>query len=85
MFLGVNSTGMIYSVAYDGSAITYDNREVERENYFISGLLGFSYRYHDFFSVGPYFQASTDLIKGKSIPDPVQVKIKPMRIYHLVL
>ena len=76
VILGVSGKGVIYSVAYDGSLITSDDRDVERENFLTSGLFGLNYHYHQLFSVRVHFQATTDLIKEKSIPDPPPGKDK---------
>lgn len=68
--LGLRGTALIYSVLYDGSVITGDDRDVERENLIASGLIGLNYHYHDLFSVRLHFQVSTDLLKEDFIPDP---------------
>ena len=71
MVLGISGTALAYSVLYDGSVISGDEREVDRETFFASGLVGFIYRYHPFFSFGAYLQSSTDLLKMDSLPDPL--------------
>jgi len=69
VLLGIQGAGLIYSVLYDGSFVTTDDRSVERESVVFSGLAGLVYRFHNFFSVHLYFNATTDLLKGDSIPE----------------
>ena len=69
VMLGIQGTGLIYSVLYDGSLITDDDRSVERESVVFSGLFGLGYSYHGWFSVHLYFSATTDLLKEDSIPE----------------
>lgn len=76
MVLGLRATGLIYSVVYDGSLVTGDDRKVEREKIYAAGLLGFNYHYQHLFSVRVHFQASTDLLKTESLPDPQSGKEK---------
>jgi hypothetical protein len=71
MVLGVSGTALAYSALYDGSVLRGDDRSVERETFFASGVLGFIYRYHPFFSIGAYLRSSTDLLKKDSLPDPL--------------
>lgn len=68
--LGIRGTELIYSVLYDGSIITSDDRDVEREDFIASGLIGFNYHYHKLLSVRVHFQVSTDILKEGSIPEP---------------
>jgi lipid A 3-O-deacylase len=70
VILGVRGTGMAYSVIYDGSIITGDDRSVDRNNFFFSGGAGIYYHYHDFFSIRATIEKSTDILKKDSIPYP---------------
>jgi hypothetical protein len=76
LILGAIGTGVIYSVVYDGSLITNDDRAVERDLFLAAAVLGFNYHYHKLFSVRVYFQASTDLLQEESIPDSLPGKDK---------
>ena len=69
MVLGVSGTALAYSAVYDASLFRSDDRSVARETFFASGLLGLIYRYHPFFSIGAYLQASTDLLIKDSLPE----------------
>ncbi|MHC4643691.1 MAG: lipid A-modifier LpxR family protein, partial [Planctomycetota bacterium] len=68
--LGVRGTGLIYSVLYDGSIITDDDRDVDRHNGFISGLIGLNYHYYDVLSVRLSFEKTSDILVEESIPEP---------------
>lgn len=68
--LGVRGTALLYSVLYDGSIITSDDRKVDRKTFIASVLAGFNYHYHKLFSVRVHVQSSTDLLEEDSIPDP---------------
>lgn len=76
LLLGVSGKGVLYSSVYDGSLITSDDRDVEREVFLASGLFGLNYHYHKRFSVSVQFQATTDLIKDETIPEPPPGKEK---------
>lgn len=70
MVFGISGTALLYSVIYDGSFLTSDDRDVEREIMILSGLVGINYRYKNSFAARIYFQASSDLLDSKSIPNP---------------
>jgi hypothetical protein len=70
VILGVRGTGLLYSVVYDGSFITGDDRNVDRNGFFFTGGLGINYNYYDVFSIRAIVQQSTDLLNEDSIPDP---------------
>lgn len=71
LILGVSTKSVLYSVLYDGSFISSDDREVDRETFLVSGLFGITYYYHEWFSISLQFQTSTDLLKEESLPDPL--------------
>lgn len=68
--LGVRGTALAYSVIYDGSLITSDDRDVERRYFCFSTGVGIYYHYYDFFSVRVTLQKSTDLLYEDALPDP---------------
>ena len=68
--LGARASGMLYSVLYDGSFITDDDRDVERKACIFSGGIGFNYYHYDRFTVRLLFLMNSDVIDEDSIPDP---------------
>ena len=67
---GARAYQLIYSVIYDGSFITDDDRSVSRHNSILAGGMGLFYHYYNAFSIRAIFQKSTDLLKADSLPDP---------------
>ena len=67
--MGARTSHLIYSVIYDGSLITDDNRSVDRNYFILAAGLGLFYHYYDLFSIRITFESSTDLIKEDSIPE----------------
>jgi hypothetical protein len=68
--LGIRGTGLLYSVLYDGSIITDDDREVDRHNFFYAGMLGVNYHYYNFLSIRVAFIETSDVLVEESIPVP---------------
>lgn len=66
--MGIGATALLYSVIYDGSLITSDDRDVARKDTMLNGLFGLNYQYRNSFSVHAYFQISTDLLESNAIP-----------------
>ncbi len=62
------ATGLIYSVVYDGSVITSDDRNIDYENFVVSGMIGLNYHYYRFFSIRLAFVQETDLLIEDSLP-----------------
>jgi len=69
--LAVRGTGVLYSVLYDGSIISDDDREVDREDFFFGGLIGINYHYYDFISLRFAFIQTSDILVDSSIPEPL--------------
>lgn len=67
--VGARASRMFYSVLYDGSFLTDDDREVDREDYVFGGELAINYYHYDRFSVRLIFNATSDLIREGSLPD----------------
>ena len=61
---------MFYSVLYDGSFLSDDDRDVEREDYVFGGEFAIHYYHYDRFTVRLIFNATSDLIQEESLPDP---------------
>jgi hypothetical protein len=70
LVVGGRAMGLLYSVIYDGSLITGDNRTVERENFVFSGLLGLNYHYYDFFSLRLAVIRTSDILVEERLPPP---------------
>ncbi len=68
--VGARASRWLYSVLYDGSFITNDDREVEREDYVFAVELGLNYYFHDRFSFHLALVANTDALVKEAIPDP---------------
>ena len=75
-FAGITGSAILYSVIYDGSFITDDDREVDRETFSYGLIYGISYHYYDFFSVRFAMIHLSDTIKPESLPDPPPGKEK---------
>ena len=69
--LGTRGESLIYSVIYDGSILTNDGRDVERDNFLAAVGFGVNYHYYDFFSLRFALQKSTKLLDEESLPDPL--------------
>ena len=70
IILAGRGTGLLYSVIYDGSIITSDDRDVERNDFSLTGMIGLNYHYYKFMSVRFAFIRTTEVIKEDSLPDP---------------
>jgi hypothetical protein len=71
LVLGGRCTGLLYSVIYDGSLITGDDRDVDRNNFYFAAGVGLYYHYYDCLSIRATIQRATDLIDSESIPNPL--------------
>ena len=69
--LAGRGTGLLYSVIYDGSIITSDDRDVDREDFSLTGMVGFNYHYYKFLTIRMAFLKTTDVIKEESLPRPL--------------
>jgi len=76
IIIGVRGTGLLYSVIYDSSFITNDDRDVERNNYYFSAGAGIVYHYYDFLSIRATLQKSTDLLDEDSLPPSLSERNK---------
>lgn len=70
IILAGRGTGLLYSVIYDGSIITSDDRDVEREDFSLTGLIGLNYHYYKLVTIRLAYLKTTDVIKQESLPDP---------------
>lgn len=68
LVLGVSISALIYSVIYDGSLISSDERDVNRKDYMLAGTIGINYHYKNKMAVGLHFNKSSDLIEEDSLP-----------------
>ncbi len=67
--LGARGTGMAYSVIYDGSLITDDDRDVDRNGFLFAVGFGIYYHYYNGLSIRATIQKSTDLLNPDAIPE----------------
>jgi lipid A 3-O-deacylase len=68
LILAGRASGIIYSVLYDGSIITSDNRDVDREDFVFAGMIGLNYHYYNFFSIRLAFNHETNILNEESLP-----------------
>lgn len=66
--MGVGATSLFYSVLYDGSIISSDDRDVARDDVMFSGLIGLNYQYKNIFTVRIHLLAASDILDSNSIP-----------------
>ena len=74
--LGTRVSRLFYSVFYDGSVITDDKREVDREDLLLAAGIGLNYYHYDRFAIRVIFLATSDLLVEESIPDPGKGRAK---------
>ena len=70
LIVGGRGMVLLYSVLYDGSMITGDDRKVDREDFVFSGLLGLNYHYYDLFSIRLAVIRTSDILVEESLPPP---------------
>lgn len=70
LIVGVRGMGLLYSVMYDGSMITGDDRKVDREDFVFSGVFGLNYHYYDLFSIRLAVIRTSDILVEESLPSP---------------
>jgi hypothetical protein len=68
IILGVRATGLAYSVLYDGSIFSDDDRKVERETIIYSVGVGFNYHHVGLFSIRIDLLRTSDVLVGESLP-----------------
>jgi hypothetical protein len=69
--LGARASGIAYSVLYDGSEITDDERDVEREDFIYSGFIGLNYHYYNRISVRVSWIFTSDILDEDELPPPL--------------
>lgn len=72
--LAARATGLAYSVLYDGSEITDDERDVEREDFVFAGMFGLNYHHYDMMSIRFSLLVTTDLLDEDALPPPLPGK-----------
>ncbi len=70
LILAGRATELAYSVVYDGSFITNDDRDLEREDVFFSGLVGLNYYYYKTLSIHLALLFTSDVLNDDAIPEP---------------
>ena len=74
--MAIGATALLYSVIYDGSLITSDDRDVARDDTMINGLIGLTYQYRNTFSIHAYYFVATDLLESNATPDHLSERDK---------
>jgi lipid A 3-O-deacylase len=69
--IGARGCGLGYSIIYDGSMISDDDRDIDRNRFIFSRGGGIFYHYYSLFSIQVTFQKTTDLLDEDSIPPAV--------------
>ncbi len=68
--MGARACGLLYTVVYDGSLITSDDRSVDRETLIFAGGFGINYYYYDRFSIRLSLLYNSSFLDEASLPDP---------------
>lgn len=68
--LAAKASALGYSVLYDGSEITDDERDVEREDFIFAGVVGLNYHHYDKMSIRLQVNLASDLLDEDSLPAP---------------
>ncbi|WP_419657199.1 conserved uncharacterized protein, DUF2219 [Desulfosarcina variabilis str. Montpellier] len=68
LVLTCKSMAMIYSAFFDGSVITDDDRDVDRETFAFAGMIGLNYYYYKMFSIRIAILHETDMLVEDSLP-----------------
>ena len=71
MVLGANTGALIYSVVYDGSLLTTDERDVEREYLIYDVYIGLNYHYYDVFSIRASLMLTSNFLDEDKLPEPL--------------
>ena len=71
LILAARATGLAYSVIYDKSIITDDDREVEREDFIYAGFIGLNYHYYERISVRLAWIMTSDVLDEDELPPPL--------------
>jgi lipid A 3-O-deacylase len=66
--LAARATGFAYSVLYDGSKMTDDERDIEREDFVFGGLFGLNYHHYEMLSLRLALLVTTDLLDEDALP-----------------
>ncbi len=69
LILAAKALSMFYSVFFDGSIITDDDRDVDRETFAFAGMIGLNYHYYGLFSIRMAILHETDMLVESSLPD----------------
>ncbi len=70
-YLGVRASALLYTVIYDGSIITNDDRDVERDYFIGTAIAGITYRYYDVCALRVMLQATNDYLDEDQLPSPM--------------
>lgn len=70
-YIGGHGTALLYSVFYDGSLLTSDDRDVARDDFMAAALASITYRYHNKFALRLFLQGTTHLLDEDKLPAPL--------------
>lgn len=68
--LGGRACYLLYTVIYDGSLITDDDRSIDRNDYIFVGGLGLFYHYYKLFSIRATMQRSSQFFDAEAVEAP---------------
>ncbi len=85
LVVGGTVTALLYSVFYDGSLISGDQRDVKRDNIILSGLIGLNYHYSHSFSIRAHYLLSSHLLKQNRAVQMSADRTQPDRSFGSVM
>jgi hypothetical protein len=71
LIMGVRACGLLYTVVYDGSILTSDDRSVDRNTLIFAGGFGINYHYYKRFSIRLSLLYNSTLLDEESLPEPL--------------
>jgi hypothetical protein len=69
--MGARACGLLYTVVYDGSFITSDDRSVARETLIFAGGFGINYHYYKRLSIRLSLLFNSAFLDEESLPEPL--------------
>ncbi len=71
LILGVRATGIFYTVIYDGSFMTDDDRSVDRNFFDFAAGFGLNYHYYNYLSLRLTILYGSNVLDDESLPEPL--------------
>lgn len=69
--LAGRASALGYSVIYDGSEISDDDREIEREDYILGGYFAINYHHYDMLGIRLSILVQSDVLDEDALPPPL--------------